>query len=70
MIRPCQAEDVDAIKQIGNRAWQPIYDMYAETFGDPALVDVKLVFFGIADNLQVLGAKQHWHLDSEPSLYF
>ena len=34
MIRPCQAEDVDAIKQIGNRAWQPIYDMYAETFGD------------------------------------
>ncbi len=33
MIRPCRAEDVATIVDIGNRAWQPIYDMYAEAYG-------------------------------------
>ncbi|MBT3341995.1 MAG: GNAT family N-acetyltransferase [Gemmatimonadetes bacterium] len=34
MIRPCRAEDVETIRDIADRAWQPIYDMFEETYGE------------------------------------
>lgn len=33
MIRPYRPEDLEAVMDIANRAWQSIYDSYANTYG-------------------------------------
>ena len=34
MIRPFQPADEDALVDLGNRAWQPIYDMFRQVCGE------------------------------------
>ncbi len=33
MIRPYRPDDLAAVMDIANRAWQPIYDMFEQTYG-------------------------------------
>lgn len=34
MIRPFRPGDEDALADIGNRAWKPIYDMFRQVYGE------------------------------------
>ncbi len=34
MIRPYKSSDLEIIMDIGNRAWQPIYEMFGKTYGN------------------------------------
>ena len=64
MIRACRAEDVETIKQIGNRAWQPIYDMYLDTYGEDLFARM------VSDRHATKGEQIQSHWDRRPDCIY
>lgn len=61
MIRPYQPGDLATLVDIANRAWQPIYDMYLETYGE------RLFSAVIPDRMASKGAQVEAHCQSHPN---
>ena len=60
MIRSYRPEDLDALVGIGNRAWQPIYEMFRETYGE-ALFEAM-----VPDPSRVKGEQVRRHCEAHP----
>ena len=64
MIRPYRPADLATVVDIANRAWQPIYDMYLETYGEPLFSTV------IPDRTTCKGAQVEAHCQAHPDRIF
>jgi len=60
VIRPYRPEDLATVVDIANRAWQPIYDMYLETYGESLFATV------IPDRMTCKGAQVESHCQAHP----